>query len=324
MTQHEDLIAALSGAQQPLIADDTMAEAGRKVLLGELIKMLQHEAGSRTGEDIEDVHDMRVAIRRMRSALRLLEPYFKQKAIAPYSRGLRKIAQTLGTVRDLDVQIDDLEKYAAERPDEERAALEKAAALLRGRRDKARERLVGAFDRAAYGRFVKAFGVFLTTPGKGARGDSDRDEIQPVRLRHILPEMIYRHLGSVRAYEEVLPEADLLTLHALRIEFKRLRYVVSLFGEVLGSNAEGFIEEMKLIQDHLGRLNDMSVAQDHLNDLIGDFSRSDDADVQEALQTYIATLEAQKTALRAGVPAMWQRFNTKKVQRQLALAVAGL
>lgn len=145
-----------------------------------------------------------------------------------------------------------------------------------------------------------------------------------MQLRHILPEMIYRHLGSVRAYEEVLPEADLLTLHALRIEFKRLRYVVSLFGEVMGSNASAFIEEMKLIQDHLGRLNDMSVAQEHLNDLISDFSRNDDSDVQEALRTYIAALEAQKTALRDGVPAMWQRFNTKKVQRQLAMAVAGL
>ncbi|MBK8026624.1 MAG: CHAD domain-containing protein [Chloroflexi bacterium] len=323
ISQHEELIAVLKEVNQPLSPDDLMAEAGRKVLLAELINMLEHEDGSRTGEDIEDVHDMRVAIRRMRSALRLLEPYFKAKAITPYVQKMQKIARSLGTVRDLDVQIEDLEKYAADLPEETRLALDKGVVYLKQKRDKARDRLIDAFDRGSYQRFVKDFSAFLTSPGKGARS-GDSEDILPIRLRHILPEMIYRHLGSVRAYEDVLPDADLPTLHALRIEFKRLRYVVSLFGDVLGSTTSDFIEEMKLIQDHLGKLNDISVAQEHLTDLMNAFSPGKHDDVLAALQEYVERLEEKKTTLCAGVPAMWQRFNTKKVQRHLAMAIAAL
>src|SRR4051812_34049303 len=80
---------------------DTMAEAGRKALLDDLIKMMSHEAGSRSGEDPEDVHDMRVALRRMRSIIGLLGGYYKPKALDPYVDEMRKIARSLGTVRDL-------------------------------------------------------------------------------------------------------------------------------------------------------------------------------------------------------------------------------
>src|SRR5688572_21869623 len=101
----DDYTAQLESQVQSVSPQDTMAEAGRKVLLADFIKMLKHEAGARTGEDIEDVHDMRVATRRMRSALRLFESYFKPKWVDAYSRRLRKIARALGVVRDLDVLI---------------------------------------------------------------------------------------------------------------------------------------------------------------------------------------------------------------------------
>src|SRR5258706_11423347 len=106
-------IEKLSAAIQPVAADDNIAEAGRKILLAEFVKMLQHETGSRTGEDIEDVHDMRVATRRMRSLFRLLKPYYKRSAVQADKTELRHLAWTLGAVRDLDVLIDDVRTYHA-------------------------------------------------------------------------------------------------------------------------------------------------------------------------------------------------------------------
>src|SRR5262245_29152747 len=102
----EERIADLETHRAAVSPTDTMGEAGRKVLLTEFIHVLQHEAGSRSGEDIEDVHDMRVAIRRMRSAFQLFKPYYKAKDVRPYRRGLRRIGWALGDVRDLDVLID--------------------------------------------------------------------------------------------------------------------------------------------------------------------------------------------------------------------------
>src|SRR5512145_2820492 len=107
--QIEVLTPAIAAVQP----EDGMAEAGRKILLAELVLMLNQEAGSRSGEDIEHVHDMRVAIRRMRSAVRLLKPYLKGKAIKGYNRNLRQSGLVLGDVRDLDVMIEQLQAYTA-------------------------------------------------------------------------------------------------------------------------------------------------------------------------------------------------------------------
>src|SRR5688572_3515190 len=101
-------IEQLASGRAAVSPTDNMAEAGRKVLLAELIKMLKHDKGSRTGEDIEDVHDMRVAIRKMRSIFRLLKTYFKSKDADNYNRALKRLASALGEVRDLDVLLANL------------------------------------------------------------------------------------------------------------------------------------------------------------------------------------------------------------------------
>ncbi|RPI84049.1 MAG: CHAD domain-containing protein, partial [Chloroflexi bacterium] len=66
-----------------LAPEDTMAEGGRKTLLYHFALMLAHELGTRSGEDIEELHDMRVATRRMRAALDIFSSYYSPKAIKP-------------------------------------------------------------------------------------------------------------------------------------------------------------------------------------------------------------------------------------------------
>jgi CHAD domain-containing protein len=139
-------------------------------------------------------------------------------------------------------------------------------------------------------------------------------------VRHLLPSLIYAHLGAVRAYEGVLEDADAVTLHELRIEFKRLRYVVTVFGEVLGSSANDFTAELKKIQDHLGRIADIRAAKDMLKDA----ANNSDAAAQEALQQYLDAQDAEQDTLRESFGAVWQRFNTKTVQRYLSNAVSSL
>ncbi|NDJ62836.1 MAG: CHAD domain-containing protein [Chloroflexi bacterium] len=317
---HAQTLAVLREHARPVLPEDTMAEAGRQVLLAELIVMLEHEAGSRTGDDIEDVHDMRVAIRRMRSAFNLLTAYYKPKTIRPFVEMLRRLARALGAVRDLDVLIENLHAFGQtlETP-EQQQAIKRLAKRLEKRRKAARARLIRVLDRDDYRAFVGAFTVFLTTPGMGARGISD-DDIYPSRVRHLLPTMIYSHLGMVRAYDTVIAEADVPTLHALRIEFKRLRYVVSMFGSVLGSSLKQFVAELKTIQDYLGTMNDGHIAREQLRALLADAS----APEAEVLRLYIARLETEERELHAGFLPIWEKFNQKTVQRYLASAVASI
>ena len=317
--QVEQIIARLQEDIQPVQPDEAISEAGRKVLRGEFIKMLQHEAGSRSGEDIEDVHKMRVAIRQTRSAFRLLDSYFKPGLLSAYRKDLRRVMRALGEVRDLDVMIHDLSAFETPSVEAQAESLGDVIESLEQRRSVARENLLNVLDSKGYHRLVRDYADFVMTPGAGANIPAQGTPV-PYQVRHVLPIMIYQHLAAVRAYDSVLEEAEAETLHALRIEFKGLRYSISLFADVLGKEIKDYVEGLKQIQDLLGRLNDIEVAREAFIDLMEDL----DGDQNAALWLYINHLDEEKPGLLTKVPAAWQRFNSKTVQRKLALAVAAL
>ena len=73
-------------------ADDPLGEAGRKVLRMHLARMLNFEAGTRSGEDSEELHRMRVATRRMRAAWRVFDGSYRPKLQRRYVAELRSTA----------------------------------------------------------------------------------------------------------------------------------------------------------------------------------------------------------------------------------------
>ena len=312
----EERIVQLQAKVEAVAPTDTMAEAGRKVLLAELIKMLQHEAGSRTGEDVEDVHDMRVAIRRMRSAFRLLAPYYKAKDVRPYSKALQGLGWTLGDVRDLDVLIDNLRAFQLTLNADDQADLQTTIDALDERRAAAREALLQALDSKTYRHFLKDFGEFVTTP----IAKKESNVVVPSQVRHLLPILIYDRMAAVRAYEDVLENADSEKLHALRIEFKRLRYTLSLFESVLGTTLGEFVDELKTAQDTLGHLNDGTTARASLDELL----KGSDDHRSDALNAYFNHLEADHDKLLADFKTHWERFNSRKAQEKLSKAVLAL
>jgi CHAD domain-containing protein len=318
MPSHPELIETLQSQIQPVLPEDTMSEAGRKVLLDQFVKMLYYEDGSRSGENIEDVHDMRVATRRIRSALRLLSDYYKPKTVRAYRRPLRTVARALGAVRDLDVLITDVQQFQGTLDESHQEDIQVVIANLEAERTLARQELIRVLDEDEYRRFVEDFSAFLTAPGAGAKNLNG--EVYPVQVRHVLPALLYSYLGAVRAYDRVLEAADATTLHALRIEFKRLRYAVSLFADVLGSSIKDFIKEIKVMQDHLGRMQDIANAQAVLNPMVSELSDGQ----AETLHLYLDHIEAESQELRQQTGDLWARFNTKAVQKQLAMAVAAL
>ena len=107
-----------------VLADDHLAEAGRKVLRFHLARMVAREAGTREGVDAEELHAMRVATRRQRAAWRVFGDAFDPERTARHRRRLRLVAADLGAVRDLDVLIESIEAYQGRQPDDEAAALE--------------------------------------------------------------------------------------------------------------------------------------------------------------------------------------------------------
>ncbi len=310
-------IEELKAQIAPVEMNDVMAEAGRKILITDFVQMLENEAGSRIGDDIEFVHDMRVATRRMRSAFRQLGGFYKSKTVTGFTKDLKKLAVRLGDVRDLDVLIAELQTYQDTLEGDEQSASAKVIEKLDKRRKKARKKLVKYLDGDEYITFLKAFSKFLTKEGKGAKSFDD-DDATPHQVRHVLPSMVHNYLAQVRAYDTVLADADHKTLHELRKSGKRLRYIVAYFTDVLGSQAEQYIDELKAIQDHLGHLQDIVVAQDMLQSLVDDGMKKSQRTV---INDYIAHINTKRPELIAEFPDLWERFNTRTVQQKLANAL---
>lgn len=319
MSEPLDALTTLKAQTAEVTADDSMSEAARKSLLKDLIALLEHEEGSRKGESMDDVHDMRVATRRMRSVMQLLAGYFKPKAVDRFRDQLKRVALPLGEVRDLDVMIDNLERFKTSLIDEAQRDLDAAIALLQKQREDARKRLTKALDKSDYRHFVTNFSAFVTAP-KAEKDEKASADTATTQTRYVLPVEVYSHLALVRAYDQILAEADDVRLHQLRIEIKRLRYLLTVFDELLNTSGKEFIGELKKLQDQLGALNDDVVAQQKLGALKTDLTDSQGA----VLQIYLNTVAAEANKMRESFPDSWRHFNSKSVQRQLANALAGL
>ena len=112
--------------------------------------IVAHDPGVRIGGDAEDVHKLRVAVRRSRAALRIGRPLLDQAVTEPLRDDLKWLAGELGAVRDLDVLLEHLADQLGELPEEDRFAAERVVQVLSAERDVARTRLVEALESERY------------------------------------------------------------------------------------------------------------------------------------------------------------------------------
>lgn len=296
--------------KREILPTDPMAEAGRVIFAQQIRRMLSHEAGSRTGEDIESVHQMRVAIRRMRSLFNLIGAHYRPKTTR-FERGLRRTARALGAIRDLDVLILDLQDYQESLPPQDQEALAQVISLLDERRSASRVRLNQLLDSKRYARFIRGFQRFAKRPAKGARR-LKRSEA-PHQLRHVLPLLLHERMARVKAYDTVLPASDDAVLHALRVEYKQLRYALEFFLPILGRSAGQFLKQVKAMQEILGRINDIAVFSEYVRAL-GQFSPAQSV----ILESYVLARNKELLVLREQFYEAWARFNSRASQRQFS------
>jgi CHAD domain-containing protein len=306
-----------------LLPNDRMSEAGRKVLRYHFERMLTHEQGTRIGEDIEELHDMRVATRRMRAAFRVFKPYYDPDVLRPHIKGLRRTGRALGSVRDLDVFMVKALRYLEMLPEQERTDLEPLLEIWREQRQAAREEMLDYLDGKRYQRFVQRFQAFLMTEGEGAlpipRGKPVSDQVY-----QIVPTLIYTRFQVVRGYQTIVEDAPIEMLHSLRIDCKRFRYAVEFFREVLGPEAEDVIEEVVLVQDHLGDLHDADVACQLLIGFLDQWSGRERRDQIRigGVTRYLVTKQGDLRSLVNSFPDVWQNFIRPELRKKLALAIS--
>ncbi len=309
--------------------DDLLAEAGRKVWLYYFAQMISHEEGTLLGENIEELHDMRVATRRMRTAFDIFGPAFDAKTMKRQLKGLRTIGRVLGQVRDMDVLYECAQASQRKLKENDLHGFEPLltewSAIIRKRRSKMIEHLKSQ----EFQDFKHAFNRFLQTADTvetGGRQTNAKDSL----LRDAVPVLVYSRYAAVRAYEANVYTASVAQLHALRIEFKKFRYTLEYFKEILGDGIGPAINELKQLQDHLGELHDADVGCQLVRSFLKEWDGKQSLKPilervnPEPIVSYLAYLHDERYRLTSSFPTLWRRFSRTEFRQRIAQAISQL
>lgn len=290
------------------------AQAGRNPTLGKLAfailreqfaAFVHQEPGARVGDDPEFVHRMRVASRRLRSALRLFRPV-NPELFEHFRDELRWIARTLGTVRDLDVQLAQVRAWNAEG-----SGFDELERVLESERHSAHARLLRAFDSKRYTALLDGMTVLL-------REERSNAEFAKLPARRMALSLVLRQYAAVRELGDALDEhSPPEAYHALRIEVKRLRYTLEFIRHLRPKAVQRFLPRLVELQDVLGNQQDAYVALGRVRQLLERHSLSDSAarTLAQAQRAYEAQFEEAKAAFPEAYAAIrgkrWLRLYAK-------------
>jgi len=249
--------------------------AGRKILRFHLIKMKKNEKGTKQGYDAIPLHDMRVAIRRMRVAMNFFGKYYDPNIVIAIDGGLRKSGKVLGRVRDWDVikQIidHDFASTSQNYSSEERYFYQTLRNVLVRDRFKAREKMLKYLN----GKKFKDLKRVLSNLVLNSR-DDDHEVYPQKSLTEFMSETIAISLQNVISYNKYFPKISPKQLHELRITIKQLRYVIEFYQCTSGSEVINCIDKLKEAQNILGDINDTRVLVNKLQTFIDEIGNDVD------------------------------------------------
>jgi triphosphatase len=247
----------------------SLGEVAFAVLRTQFAEMRDHEPGTRLGEDPEELHDMRVPTRRMRAAMKVFEGALPERA-SWLREELRWVAQALGDVRDLDVQIERFQAWKREADEESSGSLDRILTITHQRREEARQDMLEVLDSVRYERLLSAFAEMLrlgpAVELELAQANGNERANEPVTAA--APALISRRYrkwrkAAKRLDETSPPEA----FHDVRKKGKRLRYTLEFVSEVYGKPVQKIVKPLKALQDDLGDHQDAIVAAGYLREL---------------------------------------------------------
>jgi len=289
---------ALSPAMPPF-------EAFRRIALSCLEHLQQNHHGALTSDDPEYIHQMRVATRRLRAALRLFAPVLPERLADSLRTPFAALMTQLGRARDLDVLLTEIANpVLTALPNEPR--LPALASDITNRRYAARAEALALLAAPDYGRTLlgalEALHPVPTTDGAA------------MPLRAFARERLRRLRKKLRRLAAAADLQDPASLHALRIGVKRLRYALEFFAPLAPERAfVRALQRLAGVQDTLGQLNDLANAGDLLMDCAGDDPR-----LREAVTLIGGWHGPHYAALQAGVVRELPRLTRQHLPRLAA------
>lgn len=243
-----------------LQADETIHDALADVFGACIGNIIANEDICRAAVDPEGVHQMRVSIRRLRSALKAFAPYLRTANVGWMNADLRWLGGALGPARDWDVFIGEtLASMAGQGIDQH------ATQALRARAETEREGAYhvvrAALDSDRYAKLMFRLTAFVALDGWLAGPPDTRDPLFR-KLGAAAPEILQRPYQKLVKAGHNLPDQTFEQRHAVRIRLKKLRYAVNFLARVYPEKkVRPFMASLKKLQDLFGWVNDLAQAK---------------------------------------------------------------
>jgi len=267
-----------SKAPVKLHPDNTILDSARELLLSTLAVIHANETWIPKNIDTEFLHDYRVAIRRTRSILARLQGILPPEELLTYKQAFRELGQRTNDLRDQDVYLLEADRFRELLPPAMRSSLNLFFTDLRNRHKKELRSFSRHIASEKHRRFLQEWESFL-------RSDHPSDPGTTPDARCITSDIA---VSSIRkAWKKVLrhgrttsPEATDTELHALRLDCKKLRYLLEFYSSLFPlKTLRRVVRQLKNLQDNLGLFVDLSIQQDYLD-------------------TYLSSLECEEESLR--------------------------
>ena len=263
----------------------------------------------------KSVHQMRVSTRKLRAALRVFKQFSPVDAAREFKREFKWLASLLGDVRDLDVHREQCTHDTNKLGPELATCLDEYQSHLAREHEVAREHLLSGLKGERYRQLKAAFIEFLQGGLVPARQVPTRSST----IRKAAVRSIGKQYQRVRRHGRAITrKSSDEEFHALRIDCKRLRYLLEFYREVYGPLFKGTVKRVKKLQDVLGALQDTCVASARLSNYADQISTRDGTDQQQlALRQLIDHQDQQAIKLRHRFRKVWKRFDRRGARKRL-------
>ncbi len=237
--------------------DESTCCFGTGVLQKHTQALQQEIEGVRLAQDIEYIHRMRVASRRLRSALPIFAGCFSSRKGLTWVKEVRKITRALGNARDTDVQIEVVKQILADLPAANmQPGLRRLSLRLSQTRSKLQAKVLLALDELT--------GSGILADMTNQFNDTLAQFPDPLPNTHSLYQLgfdsLHKRLDEFLAYEPQIYFPERVTeLHAMRIAAKRLRYEMEIFAPLYPEELKSYMQAIRKAQETLGNVHDCDV-----------------------------------------------------------------
>lgn len=303
---------------------------GAKLILRHLDALTVEIEGVRQGQDIEYIHRMRVASRRLRNALPVFINSLPARKINAWGQPIRRITRSLGAARDLDVQLVSLQEFLNQIHTSSQLVpgIRRLILRLEQRRTKIQSRVLTTLAEFEASGTAEDMHTLLD-PLAGLQDDQTPPAAELYDLAH---SVISSRLVDFFSRSELIRDpANILDLHAQRIAAKHLRYTLELFAPLYPEELKPSLNACRKFQDQLGLIHDCDVWADYLPVFMEEekqrtawfYGRSDPFNLMvPGLLAFQADRAATRTRLYGEFIADWDAALTKGLWENLSRTTA--